>query len=410
MMLPTPAETVGMSSERLSKIRTVFRREVAADRMPGVVVMISRRDALVYAEAIGFQNKEAGIPMKTDSIFRLLSLTKAFVTTAAMMLVEDGAIALNDPVSSVFPGFASMSVFTKGADGQPSTEPAKREMTIQDLLRHTAGLDVPEFPMTPEAIRGPYRESKVVREGAPIGEYRLLTPDQQVEALSRVTLSSHPGENWRYSVSTELLGRVIEKISGSTLGAFLAERLFRPLQMNDTGFFVPEAKWGRLAQPLGIDVTTGLPMPSMLDVTKQMPSESGSAGAVSTAGDYLTFARMLLNGGSLNGVRYLSPTTIRLMTSDHLDGMPMEPVSPSGLILGVEGYTFSLGFMVRRASGVAAIPGSEGEYMWAGAGGTFSWNDPKEQLAVVMMAQTPNVIRVKYRHLIKQLVAQAIVE
>lgn len=400
-------EAVGLSSVRLRRIRHVFQKEVDELRMPGVVIMISRHDSLVYSEAIGFRHAPAGSRMTQDTIFRILSLTKAFVTTATMMFVEDGEISLNDPVTGIFPAFTQMQVVSLQDNGAYIEQPAEREMTIQDLLRHTAGLDVPDFPTTPPQIRKAYLATEFIRERAPLGEYRHLSPEQQVAALSSVPLSSHPGDNWRYSVSTELLGRVLETVSGMRLSQLLAERLFRPLQMVDTGFFVPEQDWSRIAQPLDKD-PTGQPMPSMIDVRTAMPSDSGAAGAVSTAGDYLTFSRMLLNGGTLDGIRYLSPTTVRLMCSDALGCRSTQPVSPSALVLGVEGYDFGLGFMIRGQAGLAAIPGTKGEYMWAGAGGTFFWNDPQESLSVVMMAQTPHPIRVKHRHLIKQLVAQAI--
>jgi CubicO group peptidase (beta-lactamase class C family) len=185
------------------------------------------------------------------------------------------------------------------------------------------------------------------------------------------------------------------------LSAFLEERLFRPLNMGDTGFKVPEAQWSRIAEPLANNDT-------MLDVKMDPLNDSGGAGGVSTAADYLRFCQMMLNGGSLDGHRYLSPTTVALMTSDHLGNRPVSSVTPGELLMDEEGYTFGLGFAVRRGPGLAGVPGSEGEYMWAGAGGTFFWIDPNEQLAVVYMAQTPGPIRHYYRRMIKALVAQSL--
>lgn len=401
------AETVGMSSARLGKIKEVFGREIEAGGLPGAVIMIVRDGKLIYSEALGFQDKASGKLMSKDSVFRILSMTKPLTSVAAMMLVEDGAISLPDPVSKFFPALSNMKVAVMDKDGKVTFEPAKKQMTVQDLLRHTAGLDVPEF--TPvQQIKDAYLNGKIYDPSGGLGEYRKLTPEQQVAALANVPLGSEPGAYWRYSVATDLLGRVIEAVSGKRLGEFLDERLFRPLKMKDTAFFVPESNWNRIAQPLPTDPITKKPATPMLDIRTKPASDSGAAGSVSTAGDYLRFCQMMLDGGILQGARILSPTTIKLMASDHLGQRSSDTFSPGGITFGVEGYTFGLGFMVRQNVGLSGIPGSQGEYMWAGAGGTFFWIDPKERMAVVMMAQTPSAIRIKYRHLIKQLVAQAI--
>jgi CubicO group peptidase (beta-lactamase class C family) len=213
---------------------------------------------------------------------------------------------------------------------------------------------------------------------------------------------------WEYSLSTDVLGRVVEAISGMTLGQFLQERLFSPLKMSDSGFFVPKDKLARLAQPSPADPATGNPI-RLIDVTAAPHNDSGGAGGVSTAADYLRFAQMLLNGGRLDGVRVLSRSTVALMTADHL-GKLDAVLTPGELLLGTPGYTFGLGFAVRREAGLAGAPGSPGEYMWGGFAGTYFWIDPKEELIGILMTQAPGALRVYHRKLFKQLVYQAIVD
>jgi CubicO group peptidase (beta-lactamase class C family) len=398
-------EAVDVSPDRLSQIRTVLQKEVDTDRMPGAVVMIARRGQLIYSEAIGFQDKTAGKPMTKDAIFRIYSMTKPLASVAAMMLVEEGRMQLTDPVSKFLPQLAKMEVLVT-EDGRTTREIAKRQMTVHDLFRHTAGLAYGEFSNIPE-LKAAYAEAKLFQPGI-TAESRMITPEQFVAGIAKAPLVHEPGTTWEYSMAVDVLGRVVEVVSGQRLSAFLDERLFRPLDMADTGFKVPEAQWSRIAEPLPKNPLTGGPSEVMLDVKIDPLNDSGGGGAVSTAADYLRFCQMMLNGGTLDGRRYLSPTTVKLMTSDHLGNRPGLPLTPGALLMGVDGYTFGLGFMVRQGPGLAGVPGSEGEYMWAGAGGTFFWIDPKEQLAVVYMAQTPGGIRPYYRRMIKALVAQAL--
>jgi len=311
------------------------------------------------------------------------------------MLVEEGKIQLNDPVSKFLPELAKMEVLVTDKDGKTTREPAKRQITIHDLFRHTAGLTYGEFSNNPE-IKLAYAEAKLLTV-----ESRLRTPEQFTAGIAKTPLVREPGTAFEYSLAVDVLGRVVESVSGQRLSAFLDERLFRPLKMVDTGFKVPEANWGRIAEPLPKEQ-------QLLDVKIDPTNDLAGAGGVSTAADYLRFCQMMLNGGMLDGHRYLSPTTVKLMTSDHLGNRPALPLTPGAFLMGAEGYTFGLGFMVRQGPGLAGVPGSEGEYMWAGYGGTFFWIDPKEQLAVVYMAQTPGAIRQYYRRMIKALVAQAI--
>lgn len=394
--LPTAQpDTVDVSPDRLSRIRAVLQKEVDAERMPGAVVMIARRGQLIYSEAIGFQDKAAGKPMTKDAIFRIFSMTKPLASVGAMMLVEEGKIQLNDPVSKFLPQLAKMEVLVTDKDGKTTREPAKRQITIHDLFRHTAGLTYGEFSSIPE-IKAAYAEAKILTEPS-----RLITPEQFTEGIAKAPLVHEPGTIFEYSLAVDVLGRVVEAVSGQRLSAFLDERLFRPLKMTDTGFKVPEANWSRIAEPLPYEQR-------LLDVKIDPSNDLAGAGGVSTAADYLRFCQMMLNGGTLDGHRYLSPTTVRLMTSDHLGSRPGVPALPGSILMGVDGYTFGLGFMVRQGPGLAGVPGSEGEYMWAGYGGTFFWIDPREELAVVYMAQTPGPIRAYYRRMIKTLVAQAL--
>jgi len=236
-----------------------------------------------------------------------------------------------------------------------------------------------------------------------------VTPEQEVQGLSKAPLIHQPGTTWEYSLAIDVLGRVVEKASGKRLADFLEERLFRPLRMVDTGFYVPRQSMERLAEPLPTDLASGNPN-RLIDVSQPPKNDSGGAGGVSTAMDYLRFGQMLLNGGKLDDARILSRTSVALMASDHLGTQIRPVVQPGELLLGVQGYTFGLGFAVRKEQGVAGVPGSPGEFMWAGYAGTFFWDDPKEQLVGVLMTQAPSPIRAYYRKELKQLVYQAIAD
>ena len=288
-----------------------------------------------------------------------------------------------------------------------TTVPADREIIVQDLLRHTAGLAYGEITLN-APVKDAYIKAGLYLPGVRDYDARDLTPAEEVERLAKAPLAHQPGTVWEYSLAVDLLGRVVEAASGKRLADFLAQRLFEPLKMRDTGFWVPGAKMGRVAQPLAVDFASGQPI-KVIDVSKEPKNDSGGAGGVSTAADYLRFAQMLLNGGQLDGTRVLSRTTVALMTSDHLGTRIAAPVTPSELLLGTPGYTFGLGFAVRQGAGVAGVPGSAGEFMWAGYAGTYFWVDPKEELVAVYMSQAPSTARAYYRKLVKQLVYAAIV-
>ena len=407
--LATP-ESVGMSSARLNLFKQAMQAEVDKGNIPGMVIMVNRKGKLVYSEVIGYQDKNAAIPLKKDSIFRIYSMTKPLVSVAAMILAEDGKLTLSDPISKFLPEFADMkvSVATKDASGNTSYTlvPAERSIMVIDLLRHTSGVGYAEITKNPELKRA-YANAGMWRDGGTDYDQRRVTPQEQVTGLARAPLSTQPGTNWEYGMSVDLLGRVVEAASGKRLGQFISERILQPLQMTDTGFQVPGEKLGRLAQALPIDPTTRQPN-KLLDVTIAPANDSGGAGAVSTAGDYMNFVSMMLNGGSLNNQRVLSPMTVKLMSSNQLGNRSTTPLSPGQLLMGVDGYTFGLGFMVRQDDGNSAVQGSPGEYLWAGAAGTFFWIDPKQELAVVAMSQVPGPIRPHYRRLIKEMISSAV--
>ena len=310
-----------MSTKKLERIREVLKGEIDKGMFPGTVVLVARKGKLVYADAAGFQDKTAGKAMAFDSIFRIYSMTKPLVSVAAMMLVEDGKIQLTDPVSKFLPAFKGQRVSVARADAEfaritYTNVAAQREMTVQDLLRHTSGLAYGEITQN-APIKDAYAKAGVYLPGVRDYDSRDMTPAEQVERVGAALLAHQPGTVWEYSLASDILGRVVEAASGKRLGEFLDERLFKPLRMVDTAFSVPADKAGRVAQPLATDLASGQPI-KVIDVSAPPKNDSGGAGAVSTAADYLRFAQMLLNGGQLDGVRVLSRTTVELMTSDHL--------------------------------------------------------------------------------------------
>jgi CubicO group peptidase (beta-lactamase class C family) len=406
-----PPEEVGLSSARLGRIRQALRAEVEEKKLPGAVALVARKGRVAYFEAVGARDPGSGAPLGKDAIFRVYSMTKPFVSVAAMMLVEEGRLLLTDPVSKYLPAFAKMQVSTAKTDsssGKPAYEmvPAAAAPTVYDLLRHTSGL-ASASSTSNAPVKEAYAKRGLGRPGAPQA-YRELTPAEEVEALAGSPLAHQPGRAWEYGLSTDVLGRVIEVVSGKRLGEFLDARLFKPLQMADTSFFVPKDRAERLAQAFPTDPATGQPS-NLIDVLAPPKNDSGGAGAVSTASDYLRFCEMLLRGGELDGVRLLSRSSVLLMTSDHLGNLLGAAPSPGENLLGVMGYTFGLGFAVRREDGLAAVPGRAGEVTWGGASGTYFWIDPQEQLIGILMTQAPGA-RVHYRKLFRQLVYAAIAD
>lgn len=396
-------QSVGISPARLERITETFRKETVEKRLPGAVVMVARRGRLVYSNAFGLRDPKGSDPMRADSIFRIYSMTKPLVSVAAMLLVEDGVVQLADPVSKYIPSMKDVKVAGESADVAPTRAP-----TVQDLLRHTAGLAYGEITRN-EKVRAGLASAGLAKPGVIDFDARDMTGAEQSERIGKVPLLHQPGTTWEYSLASDILGRVVEAASGKRLGDFLSERLFKPLRMADTAFWVPADKLPRLAEPFEKDPASGLAS-KLIDVSKEPGNDSGGAGAVSTAMDYLRFTQMLLNGGTLQGQRIMSPSTIRLMNSDHLSTVVSNPQAPGMLGLGSGGYTFGLGFAVRMGNGLAAVPGSPGQYLWAGYAGTYFWVDPVQQLTVVYMSQAPSPARASYRRLLMQLVYQALVD
>jgi len=404
-------EDVGLSSERLARIGKALQGEIQAKKLPGAIAVVARKGRIAYFETFGARDPGNGAPMTRDAIFRIYSMTKPFVAVAAMMLAEEGRIVLTDPVSKYLPAFAKqqLSVPKVDATGRLTydTVPAAREMTVYDLLRHTSGLAYGEITAN-QPVKDAYAKAGVFKADFPY-EARTITAAEEIDALGKAPLSHNPGEVWEYSLSVDVLGRVVEAAAGMRLSEFLDTRLFKPLKMADAGFSVPKEKAGRLAQGFATDPATNTPN-KLIDVSAAPKNDSGGAGAVATTGDYLRFAQMLANGGQLEGTRLLSRTTVTLMTSDHLGKIKDNGITPGELLLGTKGYTFGLGLAVRQEDGLAATPGRAGEFMWAGAAGTYFWVDPKEQLVGLLMTQAPGPSRVYYRKLFKQLVYQAIAD
>ncbi len=405
-------ESLGMSSQRLDKINTAMQAEIDSKRLPGAVVMVARKGKLVYSKAFGSLNNTALAPMQADSVFRIYSMTKPMASVALMMLVEDGKVQLTDPVSKYLPSFKNPMVSVANLE-QPyngvafKLVPAHKEPTIHDLLRHTSGLAYGELTKN-TLVKQAYTDAGIYSTARDF-DARNISGADMAERLGKAPLAQQPGTTWEYSLSVDVQGRVIEAVSGQRLNDFLQQRLFKPLKMKDTGFEVPATQMGRVAEPFAVDPLTNLSN-KLIDISQTPGNDSGGAGGVSTAPDYLRFCQAMLNGGQLDGVRILSRSTVQLMTADHLGTSIATPINPGQLLLGAPGYTFGLGFLVRQADGIAPVHGSAGEFMWAGYAGTYFWADPKEQICAVYMTQSPSPLRAHYRRMLKALVAQALVD
>ena len=400
--LPSAApEEAGFSAARLARIAPVIQGEIDKGQYPGAVMLVARKGKVVYFESVGQLDPTSGKPMPKDAIFRLYSMTKAYTSVAAMMLMEEGRLRLTDPVSKYLPALGKLEVSVATTDPYTGATkyvnvPPDREVNIQDLLRHTSGF-----------VYGPYTSNPKVKElYAKEGvDWKDVTSAEQIERLSKVPLAHQPGTTFEYSLSVDVLGRVIEVISGMTLGQFLQERIFTPLGMTDSAFIVPPEKRDRLAQPFATDRATDKPI-NLLDVTVAQKNDAGGAGSVGTAADYARFLQMMINGGQLDGVRLLSRTTVAYMSADHLGDAKF-----SGATTLPAGTGFGLGFAVRRETGLFEVTGTKGEYFWAGAAGTGFYVDPKEDLICVWMTQGQFGIARRYdRYLFKQLVYQAITD
>ena len=365
-------DQIGLSPARLQRMSDAFKREIDKGTVPGGTVMVARRGQIGWFEAIGRQNPAASQPMAKNTIFRIFSMTKPIVSLGIMMLLEDGHFLLNEPVAKFIPEFAKQKVGIEH-NGRLELVALQRPMTIQDLLRHTSGITYDHTGNS--LVQQLYQQSRL--------RSRKITNAEHAAMVAELPLICQPGAEWNYSRSTDILGRIIEIVSGKTLGAFLTERILAPLQMAETAFFTGEENAGRLAEPFPTDPWSGEKV-QLFNMLDKPAMESGGGGLVSTTMDYARFCQMLLDGGTLDGTRLIGRKTLELMASDHLG----PSVAIKGTLL-TPGHGFGLGFAVRTQQGIASFPGSIGQFFWSGMGGTFFWIDPKEELFAIFMSQGP---------------------
>src|SRR5947209_10444603 len=393
-------EDVGLSSERLARIGATLKSDIDAGRIPGAVIAIARHGKLVALDAYGWRDKAAGVAMTTDTIFNIASMTKPMTTVGALMLYEQGQILIDDPLSKYFPKFANMRVAGRDAgEPTPDTVPANRQITIQDLMRHTSGL-----------IYGG-RGTSVVHKmypGGSVDAAREYDGPAFLDKLASLPLLHQPATVWDYGFGLDVLGLTIENITKQTLGQYLQANLFSPLGMTHTGFSVSAEKAARYAKPLPVDPQTGKPQARSPELTQPIKFECGGGCAASTASDYLRFAMMLMNGGRAGEARLLGPKTVEYMLSDQL-GPNIKNLIGNADPTRAD-YGFGLGLAVRTSPGVVRMMGSVGQFSWPGASGTDWWVDPKEELAVVYRSAAPGPVRWHYRQKINALVYQAIME
>lgn len=389
---------LGFAPERLPRIAVALNAEIARDALPGAVLMIARRGRLVYCETFGHLDPVARTAMPVDAMFSIASMTKPLVAVGALMLAEEGRLGINEAVGRYLPQLAQMQVNPPqcdGAAGAPTVAP-DRQMTVEDLMRHTAGLS---YGRGDKALYARYPVSSDVAS-------TKWTGGEFLEQLAALPLHYQPGSMWEYSLGLDVLGLVIEAVTGLSLAEYLDEKLFRPLRMKDTVFTVPAAAVSRYARALPVDPLTRQPQ-TLRDGTTPHKFDCGGGCAVSTAGDYLRFAQMLLNGGELDGARVLSRKSVEYMTSDHLG--PEVDLAKLNDYPNIRGHGFGLGVAVRRSAGRGGMPGSAGEFHWAGSTGTYFWVDPAEELVTVFMAHAPGAVRYYHRQLLHALVLQALV-
>ena len=403
--LPVAApEAVGMSKPRLDRLSAAMKRAVDEGKAPGIVTLVARKGKVAHFESFGQIDREKQVPMPKDAIFRIASMSKAITSVATMMLMEEGALLLDDPVSKFIPSFKKTTVMpaaaASGTSGTPATDPtpvpARREITIRDLLTHTAGISYGAGPLEAQ-----YKAANVYM-------WYFADKDEPIAAtidrLAALPFTSHPGERYVYGFATDILGVVVEKASGMTLDEFFRRRLFEPLKMVDSSFYLPPSKTARFATvySAGAAGLTRAPDPARGQgdyVTGPRKSYSGGAGLLSTASDYARFLQMLLNGGELDGVRVLGPKTVELMTSNHVGSLYQEGR-----------FGFGLGFEIVEHVGRSGRPGSVGEFGWGGAYYTKFWVDPVEKVVAVFMTQLLPSSGPSLQDQFRVLVNQAIVQ
>lgn len=391
-------DKIGLSADRLERIGALMEKYVEDKQIPGAVALIARHGKIGYFETFGHQDMKTQTPMEKDSIFRIYSMSKPMTSVGVMMLYEKALFALNDPVSKYLPELGDLEVMAeetnpKTGETVMTTVKTRRDMTIRDLLRHTSGLTYGFFGDT--LVDRAYRGQGVLSADKTI--------EETVRKLGDIPLQYQPGTRWHYSVSTDVLGRLIEVVSGMAFDEYLEKNLFGPLGMKDSGFNIPPSKSDRLTSMYAPDddgsVRSGRAARAR-DYLQTTTHFSGGGGLVSTTRDYLRFAQMLLNGGELDGVRILSRKTVELMSRNHLGEISMG--------MGMSGYGFGLGFAVNQDPGLVGAIGSAGEYNWGGAAGTRFWIDPQEELIGIFMVQILPHNGLTYGSEYKVLVYQAI--
>jgi CubicO group peptidase (beta-lactamase class C family) len=383
-------QSLGLSPARLARMSDAFKREIDKGTIPGVTVMVARRGRIGWFEALGRQHPAQSAPMTRDSIFRIYSMTKPIVSIGIMQLVEDGYLVLSEPLAKYIPEFAAQKVAVE-KDGKLELAPPARPITIQDLLRHTSGLTNDTAGNGP--VQRMYQQSRI--------RDRSITNAEHAAIVAGMPLVCQPGAEWNYSRSTDILGRIIEIISGKRLSAYLTERILAPLQMTETAFHTATENAHRLAEPFANDPWSNEPV-KLINMLEKPVYESGGGGLISTTMDYARFCQMLLSGGTLDGVRIIGRKTLRAMASNHLDSS----VKIGGTLLP-PGHGFGLGFAVRTHEGMAPFAGSVGQFFWSGMAGTFFWIDPAEELFAVFMSQGPGQ-REHLRTLLRSLVYAAV--
>lgn len=375
-LAPAKPEAVGVSSDRLRRLDAGMRGLVDDARLAGVVTLLARHGKIAAFTAYGRKDIRENAPLDRDAIFRIYSMTKPITGVAMMMLFEEGKWRLDDPVSRYVPELANLKVYVgQNADGTPKLEDTRRSMTLRELMTHTGGLGYGLVGTNP--VDRMYRESRVLNAAAPL--------QQMIDGLAQLPLLAQPGTRWNYSIAVDVQGYLVEKLSGQPFDAFLRSRVFEPLGMKDTAFYVPKEKIGRLALIHGEDAGGKLTPPddSRGDPTMAPLGPSGGGGLFSTAADYARFCEMLLGGGQSNGVRLLAPRTVQMLRTNHVQAEPLKTMRA--------GTGWGMGVSVVMDAAAAGEPYSDGAFHWYGIGGTWFWIDPVRDFAFVGMIQHDNL-------------------
>lgn len=392
-------EKVGFSTERLGRVHPVMQAYVDQKKLPGVITLVSRRGKVVHFERFGLMDVESNKPMQADTIFRIYSMTKPITSVAMMMLYEEGRFQLDDPISKFIPAFADVKVFGKTNDGKIKLSDLEREITIHDLMTHTSGLTYAYLEASPVAAM--YQEVGLLNKDR--------TLQEMVQELVKLPLVNQPGTVWEYSVSTDVLGHLVELIANMPFDAFLEQRVFAPLHMVDTGFYVPREKIDRFAALYGPADNGRLELtdpPATGEYSKPPSLFSGGGGLVSTTADYVQFAQMVLNGGELDGTRLLGRKTIEFMTTNHIP----DQLLPFLNARVDHGFGYGLGFGVIMNIAKSHVLGSSNSCGWAGAASTHFWIDPKEELLGVIMTQFSSSFHYPISQQFRVLIYQALVD